>query len=190
MSIALYKYFWAIRTAIRRFSFGHIGKMTYMGPVNTLFGTKKIYLGNKVRIQPGCRLEAHDEGEIHIMDDVSIGQNFHCTAGGKLIIGSHTTISGNTFVTDIDHEYQEIGKHILEQPMRVTNTEIGENCFIGYGVAIQAGTKLGKQCIVGANAVVRGEYPDYCVLVGVPARVVKRYNTETKQWEKISDANR
>ena len=189
MSIAFHKYLWALRTAMRRFSFGAIGKMTYMGPVNSLAGTKRIFLGNKVRIQSGCRLETHGTGEIHIKDDVSIGQNFHCTAGGKLIIGSHTTISGNTFITDMDHDYQEIGKHILEQPMKVTNTVIGENCFIGYGVAIQAGTKLGKQCVVGANAVVRGEFSDFCVLVGVPARVIKRYNTNTGQWEKVHNGN-
>lgn len=170
---------------LRKLSFGKIGKMTYMGKPNSLYGTKNVFLGNKVRIQPGCRLEAHNGGSITIGDDVSIGQNFHCTAAGKLVIGAHTTISGNTFITDIDHEYREIGKHILEQPMKVTETEIGENCFIGYGVAIQAGTKLGKQCIVGANAVVRGSFPDYCVIVGVPGRVVKKYDPETGEWKRV-----
>ena len=53
------------------------------------------------------------------------------------------------------------------------------------GACIQAGTVLGKQCVVGANAVVRGTYPDYCVIVGVPARVIKKYNPETGKWEKV-----
>lgn len=66
----------------------------------------------------------------------------------------------------------------------VRHTEIGENCFIGYGAAIQAGTVLGRQCIVGANSVVRGEFPDYCVIVGAPARIVKRYNPVSGEWEK------
>ena len=48
-----------------------------------------------------------------------------------------------------------------------------------------AGTKLGKQCVVGANSVVRGEFPDYCVIVGAPARVVKKYNPDTKIWEAV-----
>lgn len=38
---------------------------------------------------------------------------------------------------------------------------------------------------MGANAVVRGHFPDYSVIVGVPAHVVKRYNPETKEWEKV-----
>ena len=38
--------------------------------------------------------------------------------------------------------------------------------------------------MVGTNAVVRGTYPDYSVIVGVPAKVVKRYNKETGKWER------
>lgn len=133
-------------------------------------------------------MECHEKGKIVISDDVSIGQNFHITSGGGLTlsIGAHTTISGNTFITNIDHAYQEIGSHILLQPHLCKNTKIGENCFIGYGVAIQAGTVLGKQCIVGANSVVRGNFPDYSVIVGAPARIVKRYNTNTNRWEKTA----
>ena len=74
--------------------------------------------------------------------------------------------------------------HIMEQPMICKKTVIGENCFIGFGAAIQAGTVLGKQCVVGTNAVVRGTYPDYSVIVGVPAKVVKRYNKETGKWDR------
>ena len=53
-----------------------------------------------------------------------------------------------------------------------------------HDVVIQAGTILGKQCIVGANAVVRGEFSDYCVIAGIPAKIVKRYDLITKQWKK------
>lgn len=48
------------------------------------------------------------------------------------------------------------------------------------------GTILGEQCIVGANAVVRGIFPDYCVIVGVPAKIIKRYNPSTKSWQKTN----
>lgn len=181
----LIKYCWFARTLLRKLSFGHIGNMSYMGKPTFLYGKKGIFIGNKVRIQPGCRLETHDGGEIHIEDGTSIGQNFHCTAGGKLVIGSQCTLSGNIVVTDIDHEYREIGKHILEQPKLISETSIGDNCFIGFGAVIQAGTKLGKQCVVGANAVVRGTYPDYCVLAGVPAKVIKQYNPESGEWERV-----
>ncbi|WP_302273876.1 acyltransferase [Alistipes ihumii] len=114
---------------------------------------------------------------------MSIGQHFHITcAERELIIGANTTILGNVFVTNIDHEYKKLGIHILRQPHLISDTRIGENCFIGYGAAIQAGTVLGRQCVVGANSVVRGVFPDYCVIVGAPARIVKRYDPVRKGW--------
>ena len=45
---------------------------------------------------------------------------------------------------------------------------------------------MGKQCIVGANAVVRGHFKDYSVIVGVPAKVVKRYDIEKRIWRKTN----
>lgn len=180
------KLFWAMRSILLKPFFKKYGKNGYMGRPIVLSGMKGISIGNRVRIYPGLRMEVLGEGKIKIEDDVSIGQNFHCTSAGNLIIGKNTTISGNTFVTNIDHEYKTIRQHIMNQPMSVKDTIIGENCFIGYGVAIQAGTKLGKQCIVGTNAVVRGEFPDYCVIVGVPARIVKQYNFTTKKWERVN----
>jgi len=104
-----------------------------------------------------------------------------------LLIGANTTISGNVFVTNMDHDYTEIGKHILEQKHIVKETVIGENCFIGYGAVIQAGTKLGRHCVVGSNAVVRGEYPDYSIIVGVPAKIVKIFDFAQNEWSKYNE---
>ena len=53
-----------------------------------------------------------------------------------------------------------------------------------------AGTTLGKQCIVGANSVVKGNYPDYCVIVGAPAKIVKKYNMERCIWQKTNEFGR
>lgn len=184
----IYKIFWAIRAVIYKIFFLKIGKMSYFGKPLFLLGIKKIEIGNKVRIFPGARMEVHGKGKITFEDEVAIGQNLHITSkDSNLIIGKRTTISGNVFITNIDHEYQEIDIHIMNQPFNVRETKIGENCFIGYGVGIQAGTKLGKQCVVGANSIVRGKFPDYCVIAGVPAKIIKKYNFKTKKWEKYSE---
>ena len=100
-------------------------------------------------------------------------------------IGKSSLILANVFITNIDHDYKELNKHIVKQEYLVNETVIGENCYIGMGSAIMSGTRLGKQCIVGANSVVKGEFPDYCVIVGAPAKIVKKYNFETQEWEKV-----
>lgn len=177
---------WAMRGIAYKATFGKFGNVSYIGKPVSIVGAKKIFIGDKVRIYSGIRMEAANGGSIRIHDNCSIAQNVHITADGEeLSIGSGTTILGNSFITNLDHEYKEIGVPILKQKRTVKATQIGENCFIGMGACIQAGTVLGKQCVVGANAVVRGTYPDYCVIVGVPARVIKKYNPETGKWEKV-----
>lgn len=185
LKYSLIKYIWALRAIIYKLRFKSIGIFSYIGDPVFLFGANKITIGNRVRIYPGSRMEVHGNGKITLEDNVGIGQNFHITSKDlNLIVGKNTTISGNVFITNIDHDYKQIGKHIMDQELLVKETIIGENCFIGYGAGIQAGTVLGKQCIVGTNSVVRGEFPDYSVIVGAPARIVKQYNKETGEWEK------
>ncbi|EOB2820164.1 acyltransferase [Vibrio vulnificus] len=180
----IFKIFWFLSTIIISPFFKSIKLPSYIAFPLFFQGLKNVQIGRKVRIFPKSRIEVHGDGEIIIEDNVGIGQNFHITSAGKLVIGKGTVVSANVFITNIDHSYQEIDKPILEQPNVVKDTIIGDNCFIGIGASIQAGTKLGKQCIVGTNSVVRGEFPDYCVIVGVPAKIVKKYNLETKSWEK------
>ena len=179
------KIFWAIRAIIYKIKFEKIGYLSYIGKPISILNAKKISIGKKVRIYPHARMEVHGNGSILIGNNVSIGQGLHLTAGSCLAIGENTTISSNVLITDIDHDYEEIDVHIMDQRLKIKNTIIGENCFIGSGAKILPGTKLGKQVIVGCNSVVKGEFPDYCVIAGIPAKIIKKYNLHTNQWEKV-----
>lgn len=180
-------WWWLFTQTFLRVRIFHIGFSSYIASPLFILNGKGIKIARRVRIFPGSRMETHAAGRIIINENVSIGQHFHITSAQcNLTIGANTTILGSVFVTNIDHEYRQIGIHILEQPYIVSETHIGENCFIGYGAAIQAGTVLGRQCVIGAHSVVRGIYPDYCVIVGAPARIIKRYNPATKCWERTS----
>ena len=44
---------------------------------------------------------------------------------------------------------------------------------------------IGKGCVVGANSVVTKSIPDYCVVAGAPAKIIKGYNVDSKEWESI-----
>lgn len=179
------KYVWALRALIYKPFFKHIGNRTYMGKSCFIEGCKRISIGNRTRIFPGVRMEAIGVGEITIGDNCAIEQNVHIISCEKaLSIGDNTTISANVFISNVDHDYDDITNSVMDQKLIVKDTQIGEGCFIGFGATILPGTILGNHCVVGANSVVKGTFPNNCVIVGSPGKIVKKYDMELKQWKK------
>ncbi len=173
-------------------SFLKFGKRSLIIRPDRIMGREYIAVGEYVRILHHLRIEAISQWreqifspKISIGDYVTMEQNCHIIAADELTIGNHVTISGNVFISDTEHEYEKLDTNIHQQNLKVKKVSIGDYCFIGYGAVIQAGTVLGKHCIVGSNAVVKGVYEDYSVIAGVPARVVKKYNPTTETWEKV-----
>lgn len=179
----IFKIPWIIRAIFYRLFFKKVGLYSYLGAPIFLKGVKNISIGKRVRIFPHYRMETYHHGQIIINDNCSIGQRLHITAAEEVCIGENSTILFDVMITDIDHEYRNIDTSIPNQPFIVNKTIIGAFSYIGSGAKIQAGTILGRQCIVGANSVVRGTFPDYCVIAGVPAKIIKKYNPATKSWE-------
>ena len=74
----------------------------------------------------------------------------------------------------------------LKQPLNLNGGgRIGDDTWIGTNVVIAGTVVIGKHCVIGANSVVTHDIPDYSVVAGAPCKVIKQYNTETKQWEII-----
>lgn len=122
--------------------------------------------------------------EIIIEDGVSIQQNLHLTCANKIVIGKNTAIAANVTITDIHHPYTDINVPIERQDIEVKEVVIGEECKIYNGAVILPGVHIGKHVSIGANSVVNRDIPDYCVVAGAPARIIKRFNFETNQWQK------
>jgi acetyltransferase-like isoleucine patch superfamily enzyme len=179
------KYLWAFRAVRYKASFGHVGKLCYFGKPCFIEGKKQIFIGDRVRVFPGIRLETIHGGSIAIGNNVAIEQNVEIIAmDEKLSIGNDVTIAGNVFITNEDHQYQDIHKSVMEQGYNVKTTKIEDGCFIGYGAVLLPGTHLGSHCVVGSNAVLKGEYPANSIIVGAPGKIIKEFNTESNTWEK------
>lgn len=178
---------------IYKFSFAKIGEGSSIKNPILLKNIKKVFIGKNVFIRDHARIECVIEKDsqtftpvLILEDGVSFEQRCHITVAGEMIIGKGTIASFDVMITDIDHEYEDLNLPVAQQPLKVSKTCIGENCFIGSGAKIQAGTILGKHCVVGTNAVVRGTFPDYSVIVGIPAKIVKRYDLERKEWRRTN----
>ena len=77
-----------------------------------------------------------------------------------------------------DLSFYERGKPVMDCPLKYAPIVIKDGAHIGIGSIIMPGVTIGKGAVIGAGAVVTKDVPDYCVAVGVPARVVKTLGDE------------
>lgn len=119
-----------------------------------------------------------------------IDYHSHLDSSGGLTISGGVVISTNVIVLTHDWSFlrglMAIDKINEFMPnfdkMAYAPVCIGEKSFIGAGVVILPGTKIGKLCIIGAGAVVKGNIPDYSVVIGNPCRIIndtRRYGEKT-----------
>ena len=93
----------------------------------------------------------------------------------KIKIRKNALISDRVFLGDCNHGFLDLNLPISQQPINFSGcVEIGEGCWIGIGAAITPGITIGKNAVIGANSVVTHDVPDYCIVAGNPARVIRR----------------
>lgn len=153
-------------------------------------GKQNIHIGNRVVIQKFTWLAAEPLSGSHscrlqIKDGAVIGNMNHIYATHSIVIEEDVLTADKVYISDCAHSYQDILRPIWKQPVKQLNEVIiGRGAWLGENVCV-IGAKVGRGCVIGANSVVTKDIPDYCVAVGAPARVVKKYNTENKLWEII-----
>ena len=74
---------------------------------------------------------------------------------------------------------------VKERKIFTKPVKICQNAWLGENIAVLSGVTIGKNSIIGANSVVSKNIPENCIAVGNPAKVIKKYNFETRTWEKI-----
>ncbi|USP64461.1 acyltransferase [Aeromonas caviae] len=150
-----------------------------------------VSLGNRVSIRSGARIEVVsplNDVVIRIGDNVNIEQNVHIVGMCSIVIEDNVSITGNCSIVDVVHPFDDIsaepkiGARVDSHHLGV---RIGMGSFVGYGAHISPGVHIGKNCVVGAMSVVTKSVPDYCVVAGNPAKIIKKYNFETASWERI-----
>ena len=102
------------------------------------------------------------------------------TIGNDVLFASHVMISSENHGMNPESE-----QSYMAQPLETKPVNIGDGCWIGEKVCILPGVNIGKKCIIGAGSVVARSIPDYSIAVGNPARVIKRYNFNTHNWDRV-----
>lgn len=173
-----------------RIRFKKLGKKAYIRPFIDLYNPKYMEIGDQVQILRNVVLQAFKLCEhdpiFKIGNLVRVQYNVQISSIDSVIIEDGCTIGSNAFITDSTHDYTKIDRPAIYAPaIPLQPVVIGAGTWVGRN-AIISGCKIGKHCVIGAHAFVNKDIPDFCVVAGSPARIVKRYNFESQQWEKTN----
>jgi acetyltransferase-like isoleucine patch superfamily enzyme len=133
---------------------------------------KGIRIGNGVFLGRNSILSCK-EGDIVVEDNVNIGFNCEVVSLSKVSLGKNTMLAAYAYVIGGGHKHDRHDIPILDQDRISNGISIGEDVWLGAGSRIMDGTKIGNHSIIGANAVVTKDIPEFSIAVGIPAKVTR-----------------
>lgn len=186
-------YYYIFKYPIYKLLFKHIGSKTRILTPLKIDGYQNMILENNVVIGKYTWLAAipltGKTANLIISDGASIGNFNHIYATQSITIERKVLTADKVYISDNLHTYENIDVAILDQPIKqLLPVIIGEGTWIGENVCI-FGASIGKHCIIGANSVVNKNIPDYCLAVGSPAKILKRYCFNQKVWKRVDTNN-
>ena len=172
--------------------FAQFGKHAILRKPTTIDNPERIFIGNQVVISyygwlAANPLTGNDNCKLIIGDGAYVGRFCHIYATSRIEIQNKVLIADKVYISDNLHGYQDINIAIIDQAIVQANeVVIGEGAWLGENVCV-IGASVGKHSIIGANSVVNKDIPDYCIAVGSPAKIIKRYNFEKNVWQKTTE---
>ncbi|HLP35716.1 acyltransferase [Lacibacter sp.] len=179
-------FYYLFRYPVYKLMLGKIGSSSRLiSP--TITGHGRIFIGSKVYVNDkawlACEpLTGDANAALTIGDGTYIGRFSHIYATSKIEIGKKVLMADKVYLSDNLHGYENVELSVIDQPIRQANPVIiKDGAWLGENVCV-IGASVGKNSVIGSNSVVTKDIPDYCVAVGSPAVIIKRYNFDAKQW--------
>jgi len=175
-------------------SFWYFGRSVKIRFPDAIEGAKHISIGSNTLIGHHVFLAAHPLSTslraplLQIGSNCFLGRSNHVYACESIILGDDVLTGSGVYISDNTHSFEDHTQPIHKQDVISTGPiSIGDGTWLANNVCI-IGASVGKNCVVGSNAVVLDDIPDFCVAVGSPARIVKRYDSKLKKWRSVNTA--
>ena len=142
-----------------------------MNNVRMILRSGRISIGADCDIRDGVWMKS--EGELLLGDHIPIAQYSALHCAERIEFADWVGLAERVSVLDSDHGFDGSDVYFRDQPLKVEPTTIDRNTFIAAGAVVLRGARIGANCLVAANSVVRGgEYQSGSLLAGAPAKVV------------------
>jgi acetyltransferase-like isoleucine patch superfamily enzyme len=122
--------------------------------------------------------------ELVLSDGCCIFRFCRITVTHRIVIGREVMIADRCYIADSTHDYRPVDASVQKNPLITFQRGIiiEDEAWIGTHCVIVGNIRIGRHSVVGSNSVVTHSIPDYCVAVGAPARIIKRYEPERDAW--------
>lgn len=166
--------------------FAQLGANSFLHPPFRLDGAGGVTVGTGSVWHRGdwlyCVGRNDGSAALKVDDGCVFGYNNHFTAVESVVIGGHVLTADNAYISDNQHAYEDIDVPVMHQPVKVRGlVRGGDGCWLGDSVAAMEASN-GRIYVIGANAVVTEEIPDYSVSVSIPAKVILSYDKTSERW--------
>ena len=160
-------------------------------------GRKYIDFGLSLTTGVGCRFDCFSgitptSKKLVFGNNVQLNDYVHIVAMDSVRIGDNVLMASHIFISDNSHgsykgDDNDTNPNIppIQREYATAPVSIGDNTWIGEGVIIMTGVNIGKGCVIGAHSIVNKSIPDYSIVAGSPAKIVKKYNFEVNRWQRI-----
>lgn len=171
--------------------FKSFGKKSSIFRPRNIEGAKYIEIGSLAMLMEGAWLLAlkidSNIPKLKIGDGCYIGHYAHIVAVRSVEIENDVLIADKVYISDNLHGFDSVSVPIRYQPVKHNRKVlIKSGSWIGENVCI-IGATVGRNSVVAANSVVTKDVPDFCVVAGAPAKIIKRYCQKNETWEKVSN---
>jgi len=130
----------------------------------------KIIIGDNVHLDFGTRIVVAENYKVILSDGVRIGHSSIINAGHNVFIGENVAIAGHSLLQASEHILKKDSSIVVGGEYSRGEIFIGDTSWIASHVIIRPSTKIGKNCIIGAHSLVKGDFGDGVKIAGVPAK--------------------
>lgn len=185
-----------LRSKLYPLVLGRVGRNVVFGMNVTLRHPHKVAIGDNVVIDDGCCLDAKGtdnrgivigqgvfvgrntilsckNGDIVIDDEANLGFNCEVFSASRVRVGKKVLMAAYTYLVGGDHMYDRVDVPVLDQGRTARGIDVDDHVWLGTHVVVTDGSRIGRDAIIGAGAVVVGEIPEFAIATGIPARMVR-----------------